>query len=157
MKRHTQTQQPASGIALRPAGAHSDLLRSAETAAALIELAMSESQRPVETLGHALMRIAAEMTAGRPPAAHDVAACIEGLQFHDRMIQQLTQVRDLLARVAAEAAVREEPPGWPALRETLRARFTSESHRMLFNLLMPDETGCGHVQLHADEGSVELF
>ncbi len=157
MKRHTHTQQPASGIAPHPAGAHSDLVRCAETAAALLELAMGESQRPVETLGQALMRIAGQMTAGKAPSARDVSACIEGLQFHDRMIQQLTQVRDLLVRVAAEATVREDSPGWPALRETLRARFTSESHRTLFNLLMPDETGCGHVQLHADEGSVELF
>ena len=157
MKRHTQTQQPASGVAPRASGARSDLARSAETAAALIELAISESQRPVEALGQALMRIAGQMTAGKPPSARDVSDCIEGLQFHDRMIQQLTQVRDLLARVAAEEAAREDPPGWPALRETLRARFTSESHRMLFNLLMPDETGCRHVQLHADEGSVELF
>ena len=157
MKRHTQTQQSASGVPPGTTGAHPDFVRSAETAAALIELAISESQRPVETLGQALTRIAGAVTGGKRPSAHDVAACIEGLQFHDRMTQQLTQVRDLLAHAAAEEALREDPPGWPALRETLRARFTSESHRMLFNLLMPGEAARGHVPLHVDEGSVELF
>jgi hypothetical protein len=44
------------------------------------------------------------------------------------------------------------------LMENLRARFTSESHRILFNLLMPDADGHSHVpSLHASEGSVELF
>jgi hypothetical protein len=42
--------------------------------------------------------------------------------------------------------------------ENLRARFTSESHRILFNLLMPDAEGHSHApSLHASEGSVELF
>lgn len=145
MKRHTQTQQAAAAAAARPA----------ETAAALIALAMSESQRPVAALGQALARIAAAVAAGEPPRAADIAACIESLQFHDRMIQQLTHVRDLLANVAA--VPEEDTAGWPALRETLRARFTSESHRMLFNLLLPDEIDHGHIRLHADEGSVELF
>ena len=155
MKRHTQTQQAAAAAAARPERPAADLARPAETAAALIALAMSESQRPVAALGQALARIAAAVAAGEPPRAADIAACIESLQFHDRMIQQLTHVRDLLANVAA--VPEEDTAGWPALRETLRARFTSESHRMLFNLLLPDEIDHGHIRLHADEGSVELF
>ena len=146
MKRHLQTQR---------AVAATELVRSAETAAALIALAVSESQRPVEALGQALARIAAAVAAGEPPRAADIAACIESLQFHDRMIQQLTHVRDLLAKVAV--VPEEDTAGWPALRETLRSRFTSESHRMLFNLLLPDQPDHGHIRLHADEGSVELF
>lgn len=157
MNRPTQTQQPAAAAAHRPAGAHSRMARSAQTAAALIELAISESLPPIAALAQALARIAGADGTGGSPCTRDIAACIENLQFHDRMIQQLTQVRDLLASVAADEPVQENPHGWAVLRETLRARFTSESHRMLFNLLMPDEVGRGHVRLHADEGSVELF
>jgi hypothetical protein len=70
-------------------------------------------------------------------------------------------VRDLLAAVAAIGSEATAPGGqqsWPVLMENLRARFTSESHRILFNLLMPDSEGLNHApSLHADEGSVELF
>lgn len=138
-----------------------DLACAAATAAALIELALSESQRPVAELGEALSRVNAAVSAGTPPAASDLETCVECLQFHDRMVQQLSQVRDLLSAVAATGGA-DTPPGgrqsWPVLMENLRARFTSESHRILFNLLMPDSDGHSHVpSLHASEGSVELF
>ncbi|HUA25268.1 MAG TPA: hypothetical protein VMA54_14170 [Steroidobacteraceae bacterium] len=153
---------PARGSrAGSPANSAYDLACAAATAAALIELALSESQRPVGALGEALSRVSAALSAGTPPAAADLGVCVECLQFHDRMVQQLSQVRDLLAAVAAggsgdsAAGARQS---WPVLMENLRARFTSESHRILFNLLMPDADGHSHVpSLHASEGSVELF
>jgi hypothetical protein len=138
-----------------------DLACAAATAAALIELALSESQRPVTELGEALSRVSAAVSAGVSPAARDLEACVECLQFHDRMVQQLSQVRDLLSAVAATGSADAAPGGrqsWPVLMENLRARFTSESHRILFNLLMPDGEGVSHApSLHASEGSVELF
>lgn len=144
-----------------PANSAYDLACAAATAAALIELALSESQRPVAALGEALSRVAAAVSAGGAPAAADLAVCVECLQFHDRMVQQLSQVRDLLAAVAATGAADTSPGGrqsWPVLMENLRARFTSESHRILFNLLMPDAEGVSHApSVHASEGSVELF
>ena len=138
-----------------------DLACAAATAAALIELALSESQRPVTEIGEALSRVSAAASAGIRPTARDLEVCVECLQFHDRMTQQLSQVRDLLAAVAAIGSAATAPGGrqsWPVLMENLRARFTSESHRILFNLLMPDEDGHSHApSLHASEGSVELF
>lgn len=153
---------PARGSrSASPGNSAYDLACAAATAAALIELALSESQRPVAQLGEALSRVSAAASAGRPPAARDLEACVECLQFHDRMQQQLAQVRDLLAAVAASGSADAAPGGrqsWPVLMENLRARFTSESHRILFNLLMPDSDGQSHVpSLHASEGSVELF
>ena len=138
-----------------------DLACAAATAATLIELALSESLRPVTELGEALSRVSAAFSNGSAPTATDLGTCVESLQFHDRMTQQLSQVRDLLAAVAA-TGTGESAPGsrqsWPVLMENLRARFTSESHRILFNLLMPDADGRSHVpSLHASEGSVELF
>lgn len=138
-----------------------DLGCAAATAASLIELALSESQRPVTELGGALSRVTAAATAGTVPDTRDLETCVECLQFHDRMVQQLSQVRDLLSAVAATGCADTAPGGrqsWPVLMENLRARFTSESHRILFNLLMPDSEGHSHApSLHASEGSVELF
>jgi hypothetical protein len=153
---------PARGSrAVSPVDSAADLACAAATAAALIELALSESQRPVTELAEALSRVSAAVSAGSPPAAGDLDACVECVQFHDRMVQQLSQVRNLLAAVAATGSAATTPGGrqsWPVLMENLRARFTSESHRILFNLLMPDAAGLSHApSLHASEGSVELF
>jgi hypothetical protein len=148
---------PAAG----PVNSVYELACAAATAASLIELALRESQRPVAELGEALSRVSGAAAVGARPAARDLEACVESLQFHDRMAQQLSQVRDLLAAVAAAGTTDAASGGrqsWPVLMENLRARFTSESHRILFNLLMPDADGHSHVaSLHAAEGSVELF
>jgi len=153
---------PARGSrSASPVNSAYDLACAAATAAALIELALGESQRPVTELGEALSRVSAAASAGTSPAASDLDTCVECLQFHDRLVQQLSQVRDLLAAVAAIGSDATGPGGrqsWPVLMENLRARFTSESHRILFNLLMPDTEGHTHTpSLHASEGSVELF
>ena len=148
-----------------------------EAAAALIELALHESNGPVEDLSGALTRLALLVqprpgdgaggaAALREQVAHDVAVCIESLQFHDRLTQQLTQVRNLLATLAssdvptdiAGRPLEDDPHNWLVLLENLRARFTSDSHRTLFNLLLPGTGGRTSVPaLHANEGSVELF
>ena len=147
-----------------------------EAAAALIQLALHESNGPVEDLSSALGRMA-QLVQTRPDTARtaaeiqsqlarDVAVCIESLQFHDRLTQQLTQVRNILATLAfsdiptdvAGRPLQGDPHNWMVLVENLRARFTSESHRILFNLLLPDGGGRANVPaLHANEGSVELF
>jgi hypothetical protein len=150
-----------------------------EAAAALIELSLHESNRPVEELGGALARmtqlvhgqsgenaVAADIQSYRARLAREVAICIENLQFHDRLTQQLTQVRNLLATLAfsavptdaADRPAGDDPQNWQVLLENLRARFTSDSHRILFNLLMPGSGSRSTVSaLHASEGSVELF
>lgn len=150
-----------------------------EAAAALIELSVHESNGPVEDLSGALARMAqfvqtppgnsagtADKPLDRAQLAQDVAICIESLQFHDRLTQQLTQIRNLLATLAfsdqpadlAGRPVEGDPQKWLVLLENVRARFTSDSHRILFNLLLPGAGGRSSVPaLHANEGSVELF
>jgi hypothetical protein len=147
-----------------------------EAAAALIALSLHESNGPVEDLSGALSRMA-QLVQSKPDTAataaeiqsrlaRDVAVCIESLQFHDRLAQQLTQVRNILATLAfsdvptdiAGRPLEGDPHKWMVLVENLRARFTSESHRILFNLLLPETGGRQSVPaLHANEGSVELF
>jgi hypothetical protein len=137
-----------------------------QAAAALIALAMHESGSPVVELGGALTRLAGKLNAGagevhfdKEALARELAICIENLQFHDRLMQQLTQVRNLLASLAAETL----PPSadqmsWNALVENIRSRFTSDSHRILFNLLLPvSGVTMTAPSLHANEGSIELF
>lgn len=147
-----------------------------EAAAALIQLSLSESNGPVEDLSGALGRMA-QLLQTKPDTqtsatdiqsqfARDVAVCIESLQFHDRLAQQLTQVRNILATLAYSApmgkvcrSLESDPEKWMVLVENLRARFTSESHLILFNLLLPDSGSSRPLvpALHASEGSVELF
>jgi len=76
---------------------------------------MQQSDSPISELGGALARMAQTLSeSGTPlfggPAggstgdaqslreslARDIAVCIQSLQFHDRLMQQLTQARDLL-------------------------------------------------------------
>ena len=143
-----------------------------EAAAALIELCLHESNGPVEELSSSLARMAQlvqgddDPRATRAQLAREVAVCIENLQFHDRLTQQLTQVRNLLAALAfsdvptdmAGRPLAGDPHNWQVLLENLRGRFTSDSHRILFNLLLPGTGGRTTVPaLHANEGSVELF
>ena len=146
-----------------------------EAAAALIELSLHESNGPVGQLSGAVARLAqllqnagdgGEQQELQAQLAKEVAICVESLQFHDRLTQQLTQVRNLLATLAfsevpadlAGRAPEGDPHNWQTLLENLRARFTSDSHRILFNLLLPGSGGRTSVPaLHANEGSVELF
>src|SRR6185437_11580970 len=83
-----QVSLPARGSRSASPVNSADLACAAATAAALIELALSESQRPVTELGEALSRISAAASAGTPPSARDLERCVECLQFHDRMVQQ---------------------------------------------------------------------
>jgi hypothetical protein len=143
-----------------------------QAAAALIALAMHESQVPIVELGRSLTRLAARLNGdgasdvqfdggaqARATLAGELAICIENLQFHDRLMQQLTQVRNLLASLAAETLpASADQKSWNVLVENIRSRFTSDSHRILFNLLLPvSGVPMTAPSLHANEGSIELF
>ena len=86
-----------------------------EHATALLIHSMQQSDSPISELGEALARMTRTLSeagtplfggpAGQPTGdarslqeslARDIAVCIQSLQFHDRLMQQLTQARDLL-------------------------------------------------------------
>ena len=86
-----------------------------ERATLLLVHGLQQSDIPISRLSAALARMAETLThigtplfgqAGAPPSAdlqvlrdvfaRELAVCIESLQFHDRLMQQLTQARDLL-------------------------------------------------------------
>jgi hypothetical protein len=101
---------------------------------------MDETESPMAALSAAVVRMTRELSRvgapvfGRTEAApsvgpcihhdalaRDVALCIENLQFHDRLIQQLTQVREVLTGLAANR-----------LLATLPAKPAKESSIELF-------------------------
>jgi hypothetical protein len=181
MKRYKDVPRPPDALddtsvttRLRALHTRSEPATPVEAAAALIQLSLHESNSPVEDLSAALARMAevlrrpagADANLDREQLQRDLAVCVESMQFHDRLTQQLTQVRNLLATLAfsevptdvAGRTLEGDPHNWLVLLENLRARFTSDSHRILFNLLLPDSGERTTVAaLHANEGSVELF
>ena len=92
--------------------------------------------------------------------AREVAVCIESLQFHDRLMQQLTQVRNLLASLAAETL--------PGIGRSEILEHAGGEHPLPLHLrlaphpVQPAAAGLGGrsmtaPSLHANEGSIELF
>ena len=64
---------------------------------------MQETDAPIADISDALGRMAAalndstaDVAALRSAFSRDLAVCIESLQSYDRLLQQLTQARDLL-------------------------------------------------------------
>ena len=134
-----------------------------EAAAVLLSLAMRDTESPVHELCSALRRIAhaAPLTNGTG-VEEDVAVCIQSIQFHDRLIQQLAAVRGLLASVVSDRPMDLTGFGahrWEEMLRMLRERLSEDSQHHLFNLLL--RTGvvdvAGQRNLQAEEGSVELF
>jgi hypothetical protein len=138
----------------------SEMEVSMEAAAVLLSLAMRDTESPVSELCGALRRIA--QTANGSSVTNDVSVCIQSLQFHDRLIQQLAAVRGLLASVVSDAPMNMSGFGahrWDELLRMLRERLSEDSQHHLFALLL--RTGIvdtdGQRNLQAEEGSVELF
>lgn len=84
-----------------------------DLAAELLGTAMRETEGPVMDMASALARInqalrRAELQSGQDgdcgcrDLQQDISICIESLQFHDRLIQQLTAVRRLMGSAPAE-------------------------------------------------------
>src|SRR5687767_3558042 len=89
-----------------------DLEVSIQAAAVLLSLAMRDTEHPVQDLGQSLSRMVSTVTSLRNDVAtrrakgdaplnsreleSELSVCIQSLQFHDRLIQQLAAVRNLL-------------------------------------------------------------
>ena len=106
-------------------GAMPDCAQTVELAAVLLDQTMEETDVPIAELAEALARMSQTLSelgmsafegartsmspfetgqtsaatrSARAPFAHDLAVCITSLQFHDRLMQQLVKVRELLHR-----------------------------------------------------------
>jgi hypothetical protein len=165
-------------------GSPGELDVSVQAAAVLLSLAMRDTESPVTDLGQALSRMVRTVTALRSHATaqsegkvkglsrngdehrqhleSELSICIQSLQFHDRLIQQLAAVRNLLTSLASIGTLELSGFGakrWEELLAMLRERLSADEHHQLFDLLM--RTGALDNELQScatpEEGSVELF
>ena len=123
MKRHTDVSrirpvavQESAETGTRPSSCDAAI----ERATGLLVQGLQQSDIPISQLSDALARMAQTLSdvgtplfgaaatpSGDPQTlrdvfARDIAVCIESLQFHDRLMQQLTQARDLLTAAASK-------------------------------------------------------
>ncbi len=85
---------------------------STDLAVQLLGTAIRDSEAPVMEMAGALARINGAVVRARTAASSDdcgcheltddIAICIQSLQFHDRLIQQLTAVRRLMGSAPME-------------------------------------------------------
>ena len=126
-------------------------------AASQIEVAVREAETPVAEL--------AEIVAGLGASPAGVAAAT-ALQFHDRLTQRLTHVRDTLASLAKFLDERAHyGPGnnWERLRADIRGQYSMEQERLMFDLLVGGASPDQVLQALAEMGAtgaashVDLF
>jgi len=138
-------------------GAEPELVGLLGLAASQIEVALRESAAPVAELGNVIAGL------GDTPAARTAATA---LQFHDRLSQRLTHVRDTLAALAeflSAPGERTLATDWEQLRADIRARYSMEQERLIFDLLVrgstPEEVlrALAELQVGGAAGHVDLF
>ena len=133
---------------------------SAEAAAILLAFAMRESEAPAVELGSALERLNGTLRPLAGGAASDLAACVRALQFHDRLMQQLAVIRNLLTRLADHPLPQMAAFGaqrWEELLASLRERLAEDSHNDLFELLLRTGGVAPGAVAEQAEGTSELF
>ncbi len=120
-------------------GNHEEAIRVLRAASAQIELALHQSQAPIDALGESLRRMAALLAdpaqLARPESLAvvraDLLRAITHLQFHDRMTQHLQHVRDYLSGSANHMAEQDaDEEAWRGLHNRLHDRLLSETQRM---------------------------
>jgi signal transduction histidine kinase len=139
-----------------------------ELVAMQLEVAMQNAASQAERLSGsvaAFTTIGTRMRAAGDPTLVRYAREIEeeaeramiAMQFHDQLAQRVTHVRDALGDLHDEL-LGGEPPAWNELVAKMRAHYTMEDERRLFDLVMwafPDA-----VRKRDEEAltsSVELF
>lgn len=132
MKRNTDVSrirsaeiQDSAGTGPRP----STCAAAVERATLLLAQSMQESDIPIARLSEALARMArtlgdlgtplfgggdqaragTDVRAFRDALARDISVCIESLQFHDRLMQQLAQSREILTSLGANRLLAQVP------------------------------------------------
>ena len=137
-------------------------------AAARVDLCLAEDKPACDRLLQALTealeppkapRVKTE-APGETSISQEMSAVVVAVQSHDRVMQQLTHVRDALRLLHAHLGDSERaasPDSWRALRETQMRDFTMADERALFGrLVAPEDDGWLEVTANPDE-TVELF
>ena len=181
--------EAASAGTAPPAGDDRELVAILGLAASQIEVAVREGEAPVATLGASVgaLDAAAAVLDGclgqlpEGPGTADVRHLLEAqrdalrhrardatvaLQFHDRLVQRLTHVRDSLAALGAfvgSHARGGSAADWDGLRLRIRSQYSMEQERLMFDLLVAGATPTQVLNALADlrtggaAGHVDLF
>ena len=138
-----------------------EIIAFVEMAKAQVAIALREAEGPIAELGSFVAdmgSVAARLEALAARAAADPrddlaavlsaeAAAIAGharggsvaLQFHDRLVQRMTHAHEALEVLAGAVADRHKhrrPADWERLRQQIRARYSMEQERVIFDLLV---------------------
>jgi hypothetical protein len=142
-----------------------------ELATAQLEVALQKSNAQVEQLASsvdALSKLGAALRAHQDPAVAQQGARILAeslramfaMQFHDLLAQRLEHVRDALGDMH-DALAAPTPPPSAVLLAAIRARYTMEDERRLFDIVLGHLPGAPCANADSDHeaarGSVELF
>jgi hypothetical protein len=147
----------SSDASVQAIAADAELARLLGLAASQIEVALREAEPPVAELAAIVARLGASAVA--PAAA-------TALQFHDRLTQRLTHVRDTLAALARFLGERSQRgPGndWDNLRRAIRGQYSMEQERVMFDLLVGGATpkqvleALAEMRTNGAAGHVDLF
>lgn len=148
--------------------------RVLQAASEQIALALRDSQPSIAALGQSLGRLAQLLSGELPDAAFqqklatlraELARAVTGLQFHDRMTQHLTHVRDYLASSAEQIGTEPGIPGepWASLHQKLADRLLSDTHRMYLGKNFPADFLANRGNLSREDrgaaspGDIDLF
>jgi len=166
-----------------------DCVRAIEGATVQIELALSETHAPVEFLGETIRALADILNRMEMDSSGNVVgpegdrlvdqvaalrsglcASIEKLQFHDRMVQHLSHIRDYLASIANKLSnetvvncddIDGSEESWADLNSRLRTRLISDAEREIFDLVLGSgkttQVSEARANDYAAQGSIELF
>ena len=142
-----------------------------ELTAAQVEVALQNSHAQIERLTacvSSFAKLGAEMSASPDPAVAAQGARVSAeaeralfaMQFHDQLAQRMQHVRDALGDLH-DALAAPMPPPTGMLLSVIRARYTMEDERKLFDVMVgapPDDPDADpRAEREALRGSVELF
>jgi hypothetical protein len=142
-----------------------------ELTASQLEVALQNASAQVERLAASVAmfsKVGTEMCAHSDPAIAGYGVRISAeahramfaMQFHDQLVQRLRHIRDALGDMHDAVGSPSTPPA-SVLLNAIRARYTMEDERHLFDVMLADMPGA---PLHDPESepdqlrsSVELF
>jgi hypothetical protein len=139
-----------------------------ELVAMQLEVAMQNAAAQAERLSGSIAEftaIGARLRAANDPVLTAHAASLEAeahralmaMQFHDQLTQRVMHVRDALGDVHDELQAGDESD-WGALLKKMRAHYTMEDERRLFDMVLASVPGFAQRQeAEALPSSVELF
>lgn len=140
-----------------------------ELVAMQLEVAMQNAAAQAERLSESVAEFAAigaRLRACNDPALGEHASKIEAeahrammaMQYHDQLAQRVAHVRDALGDVHDEVLT-DAHANWGGLLSKMRAHYTMEDERRLFDMVLGayTEHGNDRKEEEALQSSVELF